>query len=377
MAETADVIVLGLGAMGSSTAYQLARRGSRVIGFDRFHPPHEMGSSHGRARIIREAYHEGPSYVPIVQRSYELWDELEQASGEQLFRKLGGLIIGPPDGKNASGSRQSAQTHGLEHEVLSADEVRRRYPLFNPNDDWVGVYEARSGALFPEKCIEANLALAAKAGAELHFDEQVTEWHPDGDGVRVTTAAGSYRADRLVITAGAWLPKLVSRLNLPLRVERQVMLWFEPVRNADMFLPENCPNTGWEYEPGQSFYCQPNFGAGYKVAQHHGGPDTDPDTLVRKANADDEEQVRALLAKYISDANGRLLSAAVCMYTDTPDYDFLMDFHPAHPQVIIGSPCSGHGFKFAAVVGEILADLATEGRSRFDLDMFGIDRLLK
>ncbi len=376
MARTVDVIVAGLGAMGSATVYQLAARGKRVLGFDRFCPPHGQGSSHGHARVIREAYPAGSGYVPLVLRAYELWYELERASGEELVKTYGHLSMRRSDDRDARGMVQSAGAFDIPIERIPADEIRRRYPMFRPEEDWEGIYEPRAGAVFPEKCIGAYLKLAEQAGAVLRCDESVLAWNPDGGGVRVTTAKGTFRADRLVITAGAWVDRLVAELGLPVTIERMTIFMFEPVRNAELFTPDRCPNNSWGCGPGPSFYCQPDFGCGFKAALHRGQPGVDPDALVRKTTAKDEGVIRPLVERYIPDAAGRVLESVVCMYTNLPDSRWLIDHHPEHPQVIIGSPCSGHGFKFSAVIGEMLADMALGSASRFDIDVFGIDRLL-
>lgn len=381
MAKNADVIIAGLGAHGSAAAYHIAKRGKHVIGLDKFQPPHDRGSSHGRGRVIRQAYGEGPAYVPLVQRAMQLWRELERDAGDSLLRITGGVSMGPQDSDGLAGIRHSAEEYGLPHEVLSASDIRMRWPMFRPADGMVGVFEAENGALFPEKCIAAHLKMASHAGADLHFHEPALSWTATpGGSIEVRTPEGKYSADRLVLTAGAWLPKLLGGLKLPLRIERQVLHWFEPSRNAAAFRPENCPNSSWEFEPGRMFYCQADFGDGFKVAFHHMGAEIDPDAAPgspsRTVSAAEAGQMRTALERFIPDAAGRHLGASVCMYTDTPDYHFLVDLHPTHPQVVIGSPCSGHGFKFAAAMGEILADLAADGRTRHDISMFGAKRLL-
>jgi sarcosine oxidase len=375
-----DVIVIGLGAHGSSTAYHLARRGKRVIGFDRYRPPHDRGSSHGKGRIIRQAYREAPEYVPLLQHAYVLWEELERQTGEKLLHMTGGISIGPADSKGLAGIRKSAEVHGLRVQSLTAAEIRKKWPAFRPLDSMAGVYESVAGMLVPEKCVEAHLKLAARFGADLHFEEPAVSWHPTSGGVEVKTAKDTYTADKLVLTAGAWLPGLLGGLKLPLRIERQVLHWFEPARNRSYFRPEQCPNNSWEYEPGKAFYCQADFGEGYKVAFHHQGVDMDPDappgSPARQVTQAEIDLMRSTLAKFVPDAAGRHLRATVCMYTDTPDYHFLVDLHPQHPQVVIGSPCSGHGFKFSAVMGEVLADLAVDGRTRHGTSLFKVGRML-
>jgi sarcosine oxidase len=370
-----DVIVVGLGAMGSAAAWQLARRGRRVLGFDRFSPPHTLGSSHGRSRIIREAYFEHPGYVPLLRRAYECWAQLEQESGRGLLRRTGGLMAGPEDGVLFAGARRSAVEHGVPHEVLTADQIRRRFPGFAPPEDTLGLLEARAGMLWPEGCIEAALALARRHGAELRADEPVTSWQADGGGVAVTSAGGTHRAARLILSAGPWMPSLLGARGRALQVERQLFHWFEPARNPELFGPERCPVAVWEYAPDRIFATQPDVGDGMKAGIHHEGEMTDPDRVRREPTAEDEAAMRRLVERYLPDAAGRVREARVCLYTNTPDHHFLIDVHPDHPQVIVASPCSGHGFKFASVIGEILADLATEGRSRFDLSPFALSRM--
>ena len=371
----ADVIVVGLGAMGSAAAWQLARRGRRVLGFDRFSPPHTMGSTHGRSRILREAYFEHPGYVPLLRRAYECWAQLEQESGRTLLRRTGGLMAGPEEGVLLRGARRSAVEHAVPHEVLTAGEIRRRFPGFAPPDDTVGVLEARAGMLWPEGCVEAALELARGHGAELRTNEPVTSWRADGDGVAVTSAGGTHRAQRLILSAGPWMPSLLGVLGRPLTVERQLFHWFEAARRPELFRPDRCPVAVWEYAPDRIFATQPDTGDGMKAGIHHEGEATDPDHVRREPTAEDEAAMRRLVERYLPDAAGRLREARVCLYTNTPDHHFLIDVHPDHPQVIVASPCSGHGFKFASVIGEILADLATEGRSRFDLSPFALSRL--
>jgi sarcosine oxidase len=374
MRTTFDVIVVGLGAMGSAAACHLARRGQRVLGLDRFTPPHTLGSSHGRTRIIREAYFEHPLYVPLVQRAYESWADLERESGRTLMLKTGGLMIGRPDGVVVTGARRSAEEHRLHHAVLTAGEVRARFPALRPDDDMIAVWEPRAGVLFPEACIEAHLETARRHGATLRYDEPVTRWEPAGSGVRVATAQGDYAAACLLLSAGSWTRSLLPGLDPPLVVERQVIYWFTPARHAERFAPARCPIHLWEHEPGRYFYGFPDLGDGVKLARHHEGEPADPDTIDREVHPGEIEAMRRLASRYLPDAGGPLRSNAVCMYTNTPDEHFLIDRHPEHAQVLIASPCSGHGFKFASALGETVADLLTTGRTRFDLSLFGMRR---
>ena len=376
-----DVIVAGLGAMGSAAVYHLARRGQRVLGIDRFAPPHTLGSSHGHTRIIREAYFEHPQYVPMVQRAYAAWEDLERVSGERLFERTGGLMAGRPDSVVVAGARASADRHKLPYEELTADDIRRRFPALRVADDAVGLLEPRAGILFPERCIAVHLGFAAAHGATLRTNDPIVEWRADvsGIGVKVETASGgNFTADRLVISAGAWAKALLPELSLPLTIERSVVHWFDPARNAEDFTSRGgLPIFIWEYAPGLMIYGFPMRDEGVKVALHHQGERmADVARVKREVSAGEIEEMRALLDRLMPDLNGRWRESVVCLYTNTPDEDFIIDAHPAHKQVLIVSPCSGHGFKFSSAIGEIVTDLVIEGESSFDLTPFRIARLL-
>jgi sarcosine oxidase len=366
-----DVIIVGLGAMGSSAARHIARRGQRVLGLDRFAPPHAMGSSHGQTRIIREAYFEDPRYVPLVRRAYEAWAELERESGRSLLLQTGGLMIGSPNSVVVRGAKRSAEEHRLDHEVLSAAEIRRRFPVLRPAEDMIAVWEPRAGILFPEACIAAQLAMARRDGATIQLEEPVSSWEPIPGGVRVSTGRGTYEAAQLLLAAGSWIGSLLPDLALPLTVERQTLYWFTPQRDDGGFAPARCPIHLWEHEPHRYFYGFPDLGDGVKVARHHEGQPADPDSIDREVHREEVEAMRRLVASFMPDAAGPLRSAAVCMYTNTPDEHFLIARHPEHAQVVIASPCSGHGFKFASAIGEALADLLATGETRLDLGLFG------
>lgn len=369
-----DVIITGLGAMGSAAAYHLAKRGKRVLGLDRFHPPHTFGSSHGATRIIREAYFEHPIYVPLVQRAYELWAELEKASGRKLLLQTGGVMIGPRDGVVFDGAKRSAEEHHLKHEILSAARLREHFPALVPTTEMAGVWEPRAGILFPELAIQTHLELAARTGADFHFNEPVLNWEPEGTGVRVRTGTASYSADRLLLSAGAWTSTLLRELSLPLFVERQILFWFEPHSRPDLFMPERCPIHLWEYDSERFFYGFPDLGDGVKVALHHQGELTTPDAVRREVSTNEVETMRQLLYRFLPEADGALRSATVCLYTNTPDQHFVLDHHPVHRQVVIASPCSGHGFKFSPAIGEVAGRLIEEEEPGFDLGLFGVRR---
>jgi sarcosine oxidase len=365
-----DVAIVGLGAMGSAAAFALAGRGRDVIGFDRFTPPHPFGSSHGDSRIIREAYFEDPVYVPMVQRAFELWGTLERLSGTTLLQRTGGLMIGAPDSALVAGARRSAQLHGLPHAMLSASDIRARYPALNPQSDMVGVWEPRAGVLVPEACVAAQLDQARRRGATLRFDEAVEHWEIADGHVRLFTAGGRYAARQLIISAGAWVGSLLPGLRLPFRIERQVLHWFEPVGDADSFRAERCPIHLWQFDGDRFFYGFPDSGGGVKLAFHHGGETTTAESARREVTAADVGDIRAAVRRFVPGADGRIVKSVVCLYTNTPDEHFWIDHHPQHPQVLVASPCSGHGFKFAPVIGEILADLVEERPPRFELDRF-------
>jgi sarcosine oxidase len=373
-----DVIVAGLGAMGSATAYHLARGGARVLGIDKFEPPHALGSSHGKSRIIREAYFEDPLYVPLVQRAYALWDALERDSGAEIFVRTGGLMLGPADGQVVPGALRSAREHGLPHEELSAAQVHARFPGFRPTTDMAAVWEPRAGFLKPEAAIAAHLDLASRHGAELRTSEPLVEWRPASDGVEVATRYGSrqttYRAAGLVLAAGAWMPRVAHDVRLPLRVERTVQYWFRPSPSTTAFDRDRFPIFLCEYTPGLTWYGFPDVGDGVKVALHHQGEPADPDTVRREVGAHEIAYIRALVRTMMPRADGPLVETAVCMYTNTPDEHFIIDRHPRHSRVIIASPCSGHGFKFSSAIGEQLATLALGERPTFDLTPFRISR---
>jgi len=374
LAPSYDVVVIGLGATGSAAADALARRGRRVLGLDRFAPPHDRGSSHGRSRVIREAYFEHPLYVPLVRRAFELWHELERDAAAALFTQTGLVSIGPPAGAVVAGARRSALEHGIAHEELDAGQIGKRWPVLHPPDGAAGLYEARAGLLAPERCLEALLQRAAAHGAALRTGEPVLGWSASGSGVEVRTAADTFSAGALVVSAGAWATSLLPDLALPLRVERRVVHWFAPARDAGALRAGQCPIVLWEHVPEKMFYTTPDTGEGVKVSLHNDGEPTDADT-VRPPSQDDAEAARALLDRIMPAAAGELLDARTCLYTNTPDGHFLVDHHPAHPQVVIASPCSGHGFKFAPAIGELIADLVAEGRSRADLQPFALARL--
>ncbi len=375
--STFDVIVLGLGGMGSATAYQLAKRGQRVLGLERFGPAHANGSSHGKSRIIRQAYFEDPAYVPLLLRAYELWEETEREAGEELLTITGGLMIGPPTSRTIRGSLRSAQQHGLYHEMLEAAEIRRRFPPLQPEPGVVALWERKAGFVRPEASVAAHLRLAERYGAELHFDEPAVSWEARPGGVRVSTARGVYEAGRLVVSVGPWAPELLADLGLPLVVERNVLVWFEPIGGREPFLPDHFPIYIWEVDDQAQFYgfpAQEGPPGGVKVALFRAGIHCTPETIDRTIYPHEIEELRSMIAERIPSLNGALLDAATCMYTTAPDEHFVVGLHPQHDAVVIASPCSGHGYKFASVMGELLADLAMYGSTAHPIALFDPQR---
>jgi sarcosine oxidase len=375
-----DVIVVGLGGMGSATVRHLAGRGARVLGLEQFTSGHDRGSSHGRSRIIRQAYFEDPAYVPLVLRSYDLWRRLEEDSGERLLTVTGGLMIGRPDSELVSGARRSAELHGLDHDILDAADLARRHPLLRPAADDVALFEPHAGFVDPERAVIAHNRVAQSAGADLLFDEPILDWGADGEHVWVRTAKARYEAGHLVLAAGAWMPQLSALRSVELVVTRQVLCWFDPPAGVEPFRPERFPVYIWELDAERTFYGFPNQDGppgGVKVAFFHRDERADPDDLDRAVPAADVATLLDVVRAKVPAAAGELLAAIVCMYTLTSDHHFLIDSHPACANVTLASPCSGHGFKFTPVIGEILADLALDGKTAHPIDLFRIDRLLR
>ena len=364
--------------MGRATLYHLAKRGRRVLGLEQYASRHKLGSSHGDSRIIREMYFEHPLYVPLVQRAYQLWRELEKQSGHSLMEITGGLMIGPPDGSVVTGTLRSAAEHGLRHEILTPAETRARYPAFQLSDGLTAVVDPRAGYLDPDACNAAHLQLADAAGAESRFEEPVLEWSADATGVRVTTSIASYSADQLLIAAGGWTRGLLSELELPLVVERQAVCWLDPQADSRNYQQARFPIYAYEYKAGDICYGFPRLHRGVKASVMHGGETSDDPTSIRRVVDDsDIRSLRAALEPVLPAlADAPVRETDTCLFTNTPDHDFIIDFHPQHGQVLISSPCSGHGFKFASAIGELQADLLIEGETAFDLSPFRVGRFL-
>jgi sarcosine oxidase len=375
MRQRYDTIVIGLGGMGSAAAYHLARRGQRVLGLEQYDLLHDRGSSHGLTRIIRLAYHEHPSYVPLLRRAYELWHDLEAVAGEQLLVTTGCLEGGPGDGAVFRGALEAARLHDLEHEVLDATEMMRRYPAYaNLDPDVQAVWQPDGGFLLAERTILAHVNGALAAGADLRFREAVTGWEPVGDGVAVTTTRGRHEADRLVICAGPWAGRLVPRLAPLARPERQVLGWFQPTDPA-LFAPDRFPVFLLDVESGSYYGFPVHDSPGFKLGwYHHFGEPIDPDDPDRSTRDDDEAALRSFVDRYLPAAGGPTVMLKACIFTNSPDEHFLIDRLPDAPQVSVAAGFSGHGYKFCSVVGEVMADLAMDGATRHEIGLFRLDR---
>jgi sarcosine oxidase len=368
------IIVVGLGAMGSAALCQLARRGVRATGLEQFAPGHDRGSSHGPTRIMRLAHFENAAYVPLMRRAYALWRELENIAGQKLLHITGIAEIGPADGEIVQGTLAAARNYDLDREIVDAGELMRRYPGFKIPQHYKAVLQPDGGYIEAERAIAATLGVAKAAGAVVRSGEKVLAIAPRGDGVRVTTDRATIDADGAIMTAGPWLNALVPELRLPLTVTRQVVGWFDP-DDAAKFAEDRFPVFILESRHG-THYGLPAYGRrGIKVAKHHHCNEAvEPDSCDRTVTAEDEAAIRAPLAQFLPGANGRLLDAQTCLYTMTPDGTFIIDRAPGCPRLVIASPCCGHGFKFAPVVGEIVADLATRGTTAHDIAPFRLGR---
>jgi sarcosine oxidase len=387
--DTYDVIVIGLGAMGGATTYHLAKSGVKVLGFDQYSPPHSFGSSHGDTRITRLAIGEGAEYVPLVKRSHEIWRHIEAQTGLDLLKRTGGLIMSVDGSQAQHGvadfveqTEKAAIQFGIDHENLSKDQIQSRFPQFNLTNEH-GYYEPESGYLLPENCIKAQLRLAVEHGADLNTDERVMSWDSAGEQVTVVTSAGTYVAKKLVISAGSWINDLFPDHGSWFKVYRQVLYWFD-IEDKQCYEPlRDMPIYVWVYSTGDAgmIYGFPAIdgpNGGVKIAAEQYVTATSPHEVVREVSEQEIDEMYAQTVEGKFPGIGReCIKAKACMYTVTPDYKFVIDFHPEHNNVIIASPCSGHGFKHSAAIGEVLSQLATTGRSPIDISRFSIQRLEK
>jgi sarcosine oxidase len=369
-----DVIVVGVGGMGSATVYHLVSRGLRVLGLERFTIPNEMGSSHGLTRIIRLAFREGLEYVPLARRAYRLWEELQERMGEQILHITGSIHAGTTGTPDFESTVQACIAQDVPHEVLSGDDISVRFPGYRLPPDVTAVLQPDGGFLVPERCIEGYVASSRELGAEVHEGEALLDWEPTASGVQVRTDGGVYSAGALVFTSGAWTGKLLPELASLAVPERQVLAWFNPLKPA-FFSPSNFPVFTVAIDGG-SFYGFPAYGGlGFKVGKfHHLGEQANPDGLNRIPTPRDESVLRDFTEKYFPDAAGETENMVVCMFTNSPDEHFIIGKHATYPQVSFAAGFSGHGFKFCSVVGEIMADVSVKGDTDQDIRLFSPDR---
>ena len=369
-----DVIVLGGGTMGSAAAWELGKRGERAMVLEQFGHVHRNGAHSGETRVIRHAYAEGAGYVPLVQRADQLWVELEAASGKHVFHRVGTLELAGPGQSHARRAKASADEHGIAFEWLNPDEIRRRFPQFVVGDDWESGYGSDAGFLDVNTALHAFGDQARSLGVEIREHEAVEGWGATDQGVWVGTRHGRYSADRLIVTAGAWSGRIMAELGPPLRILRKTLFWFDVEPAADYeegaFPVFIIDHEGWE------FYGFPRFGQpGVKAANHAGGTETTPESVVRSVSEAEMGEIGTFAASVIRGATGQVLNATTCLYTSTPDEDFVIDRHPSHANVVFGAGFSGHGFKFASAIGEHLVQLSAgevESLPLFALGRFGI-----
>ncbi|WP_135536856.1 N-methyl-L-tryptophan oxidase [Halostella pelagica] len=369
-----EVIVIGMGGMGTATTYHLARRGIDVLGLEQYDIPHSKGSSHGSTRVIRKAYHEDASYVSLLHRAYELWEQLETERDERLLYKTGSVSAGPPTSELVTGATEACEEHSLPYDKLSAGELSERVPGFELPDGFEAVYQPDGGFVDAQNSVVAHVERAHAHGAEIHGREAVEGWQSTTDGVRVTTEKGSYSADRLVISAGAWTGELVETDDFSLSPERQALAWIQPEK-PDLFSIDSFPAFG--VSDGENLhYGTPVYGVpGVKIGRHHHfEQDVDPDEMDREPTDRDERVLRDFADSYLRDGAGPTMGLKTCIYTNSPDENFVIDRLPNHSNVVVAGGFSGHGYKFASVVGEIAADLAADGTTSHDIDLFSLDR---
>ncbi len=371
---TYDIIIVGLGAAGSSALYHASRSGARVLGLDRFVPPHSYGSTHSESRIYRKAYFEGSEYLPLLNRAYTLWSSLENESSEQLMHPVGCLTIGPKDSTLISQAQKSADALNINYHLLSPNEVRDRYPAYQLQHDHVAIAETDAGYLQPEHCVRTYLRRASTYGAKCLFAEKVTSYDTAQNLVTITTTNNHFQAKKVILTSGAWMCDFV---QIPMKIERVTNSWFQPT--GPNCTPLNCPPFIFCDDQGDFSYGCPDIGFGFKVGLHYKGPIVShPDALNRNTTLDDATPVRYVLENLIPDAAGACLKTTVCIYSNLPDERFLIDYLDGNnPNVVVGSACSGHGFKASSAVGECLASLALEETPPVDLSPFSWKQITK
>jgi monomeric sarcosine oxidase len=366
-----DVIVIGGGTMGTAAAWELAKQGLKGLVLEQLQHVHDRGAHSGETRIIRHAYAEGADYVPLVLRADELWTELEQWTGTHILHRVGSIEFSAPGTSHVEQARQSAIVHGIPYDHLDVNDVRSRFPQFAVGDDWIAGYGPRGGFLDVEMAMRGMAAEARAGGIEIRENAPATSWEVIDGVATVTAGHGVDTADRLIITAGAWTSRLLADAGLPLTVLRKTLFWLE-VDDPARFQPDGTPVYIAEL-PGYEFYGFPVWGqAGVKVALHNGGIATDPDSVDREVTAAERDEIIEVASQVIRGLTGRVLNATTCLYTITPDHNFVVDRLPGYDTVVVGAGFSGHGFKFAPALGELLVQLALGERET--LELFALNR---
>ena len=368
-----DVIVIGGGTMGTAAAWELGRRGLKGLVLEQFSHIHPFGAHGGRTRVIRHAYAEGPEYVPLVQRADQLWLELEEESGERVLVRSGGLELAAPGHPHARSARASADLHNLPYEWLTPEEGRKRWPMVNIPDGWDVLFSPQAGFLYTDVALRTMAASARKRGIEIREQEPVIAWTADESGATVTTTLGTYHGGRLIITAGAWSSELLAGLGLPIHVLRKTLWWFD-VTDPSLFSPDRFPVFVADSDEGEIYGFPIDDYPGLKAADHSGGDRTTPTTVDRTARPNEAEHVARMVTRLFPAATDQIREQAVCLYTMTPDGDFIMDRHPTIPGVVVGAGFSGHGFKFTTAVGEHLVALAMDPETQ-PIERLAISRL--
>ena len=373
MEKTYDLVVVGCGAMGSSVAYHAASSGMKTAVIEQFGLNHKNGSSHGKTRIFRIVYSEGSEYVPMLRRALALWKRLEKASGKRLIIRTGFIVIGKKSGPMVKGAIDSARAEGLAYSVLNSREIISRFPEFKALDDEIGVYDPNGGVLFPERCISANVKLAKAHGAKFYFGETVREWKEDGNAILVRTDKGEYRTKKLVLAAGSWTKKLENGMRLPLDPYRVAVFWFKNGGRA--FSPKSLVPFVWELDSRNSFYGVPGVESNeLKMGIHRSSYRRKIDDRPKDVEKRDLGYLREMLKDRMPDVRGSPSEKSTCIYTNTPDKDFIIDFYPGSKNVVVLSPCSGHGFKFSSVIGEISVNMLNGKKIPYDMKFFAISR---
>ncbi|MBT9259396.1 MAG: N-methyl-L-tryptophan oxidase [Clostridiales bacterium] len=369
-----DFLVVGLGAVGSATLRALAQRGRRVLGLDPHPPGHIYGSSHGESRIIRTAYYEDPLYVPLAQRAWQLWEEAQERARKELLLPTGALMIGKEAGELVPRALESARAWSLPHELLTPLDVARRFPAFRIPSGYIALLEPKGGVLFPERALVTWQAMAREEGAEIHIPEKALSFEEEEGAVRVHTDQETYRAARLILAAGAWMPKLLPGV-IPWEVERQVLHWWPLAEDPSPYHPSLFPVFMWERDEAHTFYGFPTLdGETVKFSRHHGGQAVDPDSVPRDVIEEDRQPVAEGVAQLLPGLQTRPQRSSVCLYTNTPDHHFVLGLLPGSDRIFLASPCSGHGFKFMPALGEIMALLAEDKEPPYDLRLFAPER---